>query len=906
MKRLLLACFSFLGRGLPCELREACLHEMKADFAACLDEAERHRGAPGLLWAGLRGLADLLFGLVRERWVAWRGYAWERARRRPRLTMGEKMMTWIRELRLATRALVRRPGFSGIGMVTLGVGIGATVAIFTLVNAIVIQPLPYPESDRIVELRHHAPALDLPDLNASPGLLGFYADNASAFEALAGVGAGGMNLTGTDRPERIQAVFASPDFFSVFRTDVRQGRVFDETDVVVEGPQRVGLLTDGGLQALFGGAPDVVGRTVELDGATVEIIGVLPASFRPPDDSEAHFVLPLYVDPQGEFGEFGMRGYARLAAGMSLEGAQVQVGQLQQRIPERWPDLTAEGLESFGWSASVRTLKEAVVGDARSTLLIVLGTVSFVLLIACSNVANLFLVRAESRQKELAVRAAMGADRRRIAGSFFSESLVMGVGGGLLGIVIAGVGVEVLTTVGGDDLPRLHEIGITPTVLAFAGLLSLAAGLFLGMIPALGLSGTGSAGILRGNRTSTAGRNRHRARNLLVTTQLALALVLLVGSGLMVRSLVAMNRMDLGFDSGPTLVVGLSVGANLSAEEAARFYQAAIDEAGALPGVVSAGFGGAVPLFSTSSSGGSFSVQGEPEDDETIPEVSLYRAVGPGYMESLGYRLLEGRAMGRADWETPVPALWVNEHFRDAFLDGEALGKWITWIDAPEEPVYAEIVGVFAQTREFRVTDDPMGFALVPMVSTDWVEPDTGSGFLIVRGAPGSDVTSLTPSIRAMLNRLNPNVPITTAQSMEEITRASMADRALTMSLLSIAAAVALFLGMIGLFGVVSYVVGQRTREIGIRMALGAEASDVGGMVLRQGVRVVAVGVGVGLLGSLLASRLLASLLFEVTARDPLTFVVAPLLLVAVSLLATWLPARKAARVDPLTALRAE
>ena len=878
---------------------------MLDDLAGVLDREAAQAGVWATFWAGLQALGDLAVCLVRERSVAVRGYSWERDRRRRNtVTNVEKGMMMMRELRLAARALLRRPGFTGIGVVTLGLGIGATVAIFTLVNAIVLQPLPYEESDRIVEIMHHAPALDLPELNNSAGTIGFYEENATVFEGIVGTGRSGMNLTGFERPERVQVFLASPSFFDVFRVRPSQGRAFVDSDILGDEPPRVVLVTDRGLTTLFGGARDVVGRTVELDGSTAEIIGVLPASFRPSGNEETHFVAPLFLDPDGEFGEFGIRGFARLADGTSLAAAEAQVQALQARVPEFFEGLTAEGLAQFGWGASLRTLKDAVIGDSRGTLLIVLGTVSFVLLIACLNVANLFLVRAESRQKELAVRAAMGAGARRIAGTFLSESLVLGLAGGVLGVLIAYGGVSLLTSMGSQDLPRLHEVAVTPGVLAFAAVLSVVAGVFLGAIPAFRYGRLGSAGILRGNRTSTDGAARFRTRNIMVITQLALALVLLVGSGLMVRSLSAMNRMDLGFDGENTLVVGLSVGAGLTEEDAARFYQSATDEAAALPGVLSAGFGQSVPVISENSSGGSFNVEGEPEDDEAIPEVSLFRPVGPGYMESLGYRLVEGRTMERADWESQVPAVWINTHFRDAFLDGEGLGKRVNWIGNSD--VFAEVVGVFEQTKEFGPSDEARGFALIPMVTTNWVESETDGGFLVVRGAPGTDVRALTPAVRGIVSRLNPNVPITTVQSMDEIIRASMADRAITMTLLSIAAGVALFLGMIGLFGVISYVVGQRTREIGIRMALGAESGEVGAMVLRQGVGVIAAGVLLGLVGAFAMTRLLGSLLYEVSATDPLTFVAAPLILVAVSMLATWVPARRASRIDPRSALRAE
>ncbi len=545
-----------------------------------------------------------------------------------------------------------------------------------------------------------------------------------------------------------------------------------------------------------------------------------------------------------------------------------------------------------------------MVGDAASTLLIILGTMSFVLLIACANVANLFLVRAEGRQKELAIRAAMGAGRSEVARTFLSESVVLGIAGGLLGMSIAWGGVELLLAKGPQDLPRISEVGITWPVLGFAGGISVLAGLLLGAIPMSRYAGKGFAGILRdGSRGSTDSRSRHRARNLLVMTQLAMALILLVGSGLMYRSFEALQRIDLGFDPEDVLTVGLSVGEGMERVDAANFYQSVIDRAGVLPGVALAGFSGNVPLRGSNSSGGSFRIEDAPRDEGAIPPVALYRAMAPGYMESVGMQLVEGRAMTRSDWESGIPVIWVNEELRDTHLGGQALGRRIRW---EEEAQYAEIVGVFKNTREFGVTDDKRAFALLPMVTADWPEPSIQGGFLTLKLNEGADVGSLVSSVREIVLGLNSSVPVTATQMLEDVVAESMSSRSLTMALLGIATVLALFLGTIGLFGVISYVVSQRTREIGVRMALGAESGAVSAMVVRQGAGVVLGGIILGLIGAFGLTRVLGSLLYDVSATDPVTFILAPVLLIAVSLLATWLPARKASRVDPLKALRAE
>lgn len=450
---------------------------------------------------------------------------------------------------------------------------------------------------------------------------------------------------------------------------------------------------------------------------------------------------------------------------------------------------------------------------------------------------------------------------------------------------------------------------MTPRVLMFAGVVSISSGLLLGVIPMVRYAGRGfSAMLTDGNRTSTDGRGRHRARNVLVMSQLALALVLLVGSGLLFRSFAAIQRIDLGFDPANKVVIGVSVGQNMPRGEAAEFYQAVIDRAGALPGVVAAGFTSGAPLSTGNAAGGSFQIEGEDRPENAPPRVALYQAVTEGYVEAMDLRLVEGRPMNPYEWQSDVRGVWVNTYVRDVHLDGEALGKRITWGAGDDEnPLYAEIVGVYEEWKVFDVTEERAGFALLPMMVPGWDAPGLTGGELVIETAEGMDPASVVPAVREIVANLNPAVPLTTALTMDEIVSRSMADRSITLVLLAIATVVAVFLGALGLFGVISYVVGQRRREIGVRMALGAESTNVAGMVVRQSVPVVGGGIVLGLVGAFALSRLLGTLLYtEVSATDPLTFVMAPLLLLAVSLLATWIPARSAARIDPIEALRME
>ncbi len=811
-------------------------------------------------------------------------------------------MSWLIELRQAARALARRPGFSGAAVLTLALGIGANVAIFAVVNTVLLRPLPYPDSDRIVALRHHAPGLDLPELESSQGMQNFYREDADFFAALAAFGTPDRNLVGGPRPERVELGAVTPEIFDVLRVQPVMGRPFNQGDVA-EGAAPVVLLMDAAWRSRFGSDPDVVGRTIELDGVVTEIVGVMPRGFAFPSVG-AVALEPMRIDPHGPFGTFGLPAIARIADGLSVADAQSRATELQARIPEYFPDLTAEFLRQAGWTVTVQRFQDRIVGkDVADALWIVLGTVGVVLLIACANVANLFLVRAESRQKELAVRAAMGAGVWRIAAGFLAEAVLLGVAGGALGVAFAWAGIELLAANGPAALPRVHELGMDATTFGFASALSVVTALTLGAFPLVRYGGGRLARALRdGGRGTTDGRARHRTRNVLVAGQLALALVLLVGSGLMLRSFQALRTIDPGFDGRDVLTVGMSLVEGADNAEAARFHQEVADRVATLPGILDVGLTSLVPLGRGSANGGSFYVEGIERSDEELPPVSMYKVIAADYLASMGQELLEGRTLDRDDWQDgAAPVMLVNASFRDRFLGGEALGKGIRW---DEEGTYARIVGVVADARERSIREAPGPWAYLPMRVADWGYPNLSWMYVLVRSAPGVAVP--VEAIREIVTELDPTVPITSVRSMQEVTAAAIAGTSFTMVLLAIAAGVALFLGAVGLFGVISYVVSQRTREIGVRVALGAKREDIRGLVFQQGAWVAASGVVLGLGGAAALTRLMRSVLFQVSPVDPISFVVAPALLLVVAVSATWLPARRASRVDPVVALRAE
>jgi predicted permease len=904
--------YALLLRLMPKQYRAAFGPESMVDLREILLEAERFQGET-VVGTTLRACFDLTIRLPGEWWAALQPEPARSGRGVPygRPGIGERLMNVFRELKLAARTLAKRPGFTGVAIITLALGIGANVAIFSIVNAVLLQPLPYADSDEIVEFRHHAPGLDLPELSNSPGMIAFYREYADYYSSIAVYGRGQSNLTGGDEAARVDIVAFEPDMLQLLQVQPLMGRPFNPDDGTEDGGN-VALLAYDTWESRFGRDPSVMGRMIEVDGTPLEVVGVMPEDFAFPAQG-VDVYRPLWVDPDGAFGEFGMNAVARLSPEVSVEAAQARSTELIQRMPEFFPELQQEFLDQAGFGVTVRTLRDSIVVDVESTLWIILGTVAFVLLIACANVANLFLVRAESRQKEMAVRAAMGAGRKSVAASFLSESLILGIGGGLVGVLFASGSVEWLLSIA--DLPRAAEVSVGPSSLGLAALLSVVAGLSFGAIPMTRYVGTRFAAVLRdGGRANTAGRQRNRARNFLVATQLALGLVLLVGSGLMLRSFAELRAVELGIEPDGVLTVGLNRNRGEDPEISAQFFADAAERVRSLPGVQTVGLTTNIPLASGNSNGGSFYIESQPRLDDELPPVALYRAIGPGYFASLGIPIVEGRDIERADWEESRRVMWINQDFANTFFDGNAIGQRIGWgleTDEDDQPVadaaWAEIVGIVGDVREFGLADEDLRpNAYAPFLSESVSSLEIQTAYLTIKAADGQDPAELTAGVREAVRDLAPGVPITATRTMDEIVSEAMESTSVTMIVLAVATAMALFLGAIGLAGVISYVVGQRTREIGVRVALGAQTGDVSRMILRQSMLVTAGGTLLGLFGAFALTRLMEALLFEVSTTDPVTFITAPVVLVAVSFLATWFPVRRAARVDPMEALRSE
>lgn len=896
--------YTWLTRLLPDALYREYGRDMIADFAA-VARASHCQGGSARVWRALaRASWDVVRGGASEWWV-------ERFARRPamvsgvpaeRMKIGDEMVNWLQEFRLAARSLAQRPGFTLTVVLTLALGIGANVAIFTIVNSILIRPLPYPESEQIVWIRHHAPGIQLPVLENSPGTLAVYEDHARSFSALAAVRQGQRNLAGGREPARIDVVETTPSLFDVLRVRPLLGRALVDDDAR-PGAASVAVLTHGAWSVYFGRSPDVIGRMVQLNDVTTEIVGVMPASYAYPSPETAA-LLPFQPDRREGFGSFGIGGMARLAPGTGLAAAQQEVTALQSRIPELFPDdVPQEFLDGIGWSASVRTLRDTAVEDAQTALWIVLGTVGFLLLVACASVANLFLVRAEARQREIGIRMALGAARGRIAATFLYESVLVGVAGGVWGTVAALLAVRALVAAGPSQLPRLQEISIDGTVLLFAALVSIGAGLIFGVLPLARQMTRPLFGLVSASRGHTAGVERQRARKLLIVTQIALALVLLTGAGLMLRSLHRLRAVDPGFAADDVLTVGISYGMQRSKDEAALLTRQVLDQVRALPGVVSAGATNALPLDpSADNNGGSFYIQSRPREEGALPPVAMYAIVTDGLHETMRTRLLEGRALERSDEEHQRRVMLVNRTFARLFLDGNAVGERISFA-GQADTAWHEIVGVVADVRTFGLREDVRAMAYLPITT-----PVTGARptVMSVVARTSGDPTALAPQVREIVRRVQPDVPLTSARTMRNITGAALAETSFMVMILCVAALVALVLGAVGLYGVIGYVVSQRTKEIGVRIALGAVPANVRRMVLVQGLGLAGIGAAIGIAGAVLLSQLLEAVLFEVDSRDPATFIVVATVLLAVSALATYMPARRASRVSPLEALRAE
>jgi len=822
------------------------------------------------------------------------------------------MDSLFRHVRAALRKLRRSPTFTAITIVTLAIGIGANSAIFSVVHAVLIQPLPYSEPGRLVGVWHTAPGISDDPFVLALNTFVFYRQQNRVFEDMGVYASSAASLTGSEMPEEVAATEVTASIFPILRVAPQLGRGFS-AEQERPGAEPAVVLSHGLWTRRFGADPQILGQPIQVDGVARTVVGVMPPDFHFPA-AATQLWLPIEIDtanPDRSYWRYTC--IARLRPGIGLATAGAELSAVVKRLSEIYPDPEgmARFIETNGMAAAVHPLQDDVVGEVSGVLRILLGSVGVILLIACANVANLFLARAEGRRQEVALRTALGAGRGTVAGAFLTESTILALAGGALGLGLAAAAIRVFTALAPPGIPRLHEVGIDGPVLAFTLVISLFSSLLFGVMPALRRLPSPALALKEGGRhaSGTGGRARHRARNLLVVAQLTLALVLSTGSGLMVRSFQKLRNVEPGFDSAGLLTLRLPLpeADYPGSAETVAFYQEVLERIRALPGVESAGAASGLPLT------GGGNMLGHTFEDFPIPageHQTNYRTVltVPGYFETLGIPLLAGRPFESADLEQPG-AVWVSASLANRFWPGQSpIGKRVISIPPAAGGVWYTIAGVVGDVRFESLEEEAtqiIYYPLAPLSLGADAEPLFNSTLdLAIRTSVPP--TSLTRAVSSAVWSIDASLPVADVRTMEEIVTQASARTAFTMLLLVIAAGVALVLGAVGLYGVISYLVSQRTQEIGVRMALGADRGRVSRMVLRQGLVLALVGLSFGLAGAFAVTRLLTSVLYGVSPTDPLTFGSVSLLLLAITLLASYLPARRAAAVQPLEALRHE
>jgi len=802
--------------------------------------------------------------------------------------------------------------FTAITLLTLALGIGANTAIFSVVNGVLLRPLPYRDPARLVALWHTAPGLNIKELNMAPANYFTYRERGRAFEDIGLYTGGSVSVTETGEPERLHCLWLTDGTLPILGVHPLLGRIFtryDDTD----GSPRTAVLTYGYWQRRFAGSPSAIGKQIVLDGDRYEIIGVLPRSFWFLDPEPA-LVLPLQFNRNKTvLGNFSYRGIARLKPGVTIASANADIGRLLPIWAATFPPppgISVKLFEDARLMPSVRPFRQDVVGDIGDVLWVLMGTIGAVLLIACANVANLLLVRAEGRQHELAIRSALGAGRGRIARELLLESVVLGLAGGVLGLGVAFATLRLLIAIGPTSLPRLHEITIDPVVLGFAFLVSLLAGGLFGILPVWKYSGVRlNMGLRESGRTVSQTRERHRARAVLVVIQVALALVLLIGSGLMIRTFQALRRVQPGFTRPAeilTLSVSVPAGQVKEEERVVRMDQDMLAGLARIPGVESAALTSSLPMTGDRSNDILFA-DDHPNAEGQVPPIRAYIFISPGYFRTIGDPIVAGRDLTWADVYGFRNVALVSENLAREYWQNpaRAIGKRIR--EGSKDP-WREIVGVVGNTYNDGVNEKPPAIAYWPIMMKHFWGED-----MFVRRASSFAIRSTRTGSAAFLNEVrqavwsvSPNSPVASVATLGEIYSKSMARTSFTLVMLAIAGGMALILGLVGIYGVISYSVSQRRREIGIRMALGARQSEVNRMFVRHGLMLAAVGVAFGLAAAAGLTRLISSMLFGVSAADPSTYALMSAGLVAAAVLASYLPARRAGAVNPIETLRAE
>ena len=806
------------------------------------------------------------------------------------------------DIQFGVRMLIKNPGFTVVSVLALALGIGANTAIFSVVNAVLLRPLPYKDADRLVHvLRTQPPIMRGPI--SRPDFLEWQAQQ-KVFQAIAAYYFETFNLTGTDEAERVSGVRVTEDFFSLFGIAPAQGRFFLPSDDQA-GSGRVAVISDGMWKRRFGADPQLIGKTITLNGEAYTVLGVAPPIFNFPGRSEIWTPAMLAQDKR-QRGSNYLKVIARLKDGVSPGQAQAQMNQITAVLAQQYPE------NDTNLTVTIASLLEDQVRGIRSVLLILLGAVAFVLLIACANVANLLLARATGRQKEIAVRTALGASRWRIMRQLLTESVLLSLLGGGLGILLAMWGINVLVALAPSTIPRVKEVYLDQWVLGFTLLVSIITGIIFGLAPAWQVSRTNLNEVLKEGTRGAATLSPHRAllRRVLVIAEIALSLVLLVSAGLLIESIRRLTEVNPGFDPQNLLTANISFPrAPLSAEDeteageakqtqqAANFIAEVQGRISSLPGVQAVGAINDLPVSGQGSVNGDFNIEGRPQFKAGEAPVAEYRLITPDYFRAIGIPLLKGRIFtGEEGTQSPIRIL-INETLAKRFFPGEdALGKRLIVMDGKPH----EIIGIVGDARQWGLDQPPD-----PEIYFSYAQIGFGGGTTLVVRA-NVEPSSLSDGVRRAVREVSKDAPVYSVKTMKQVVETSTAQRRFNTVLMTSFAAVALLMATIGLYGVISYSVAQRTQEIGIRMALGAQAGNVLRMVIWNGFKLALFGVILGLLASLAITRVLASLLYGVSATDPFILLGGSIFLSLIALLACYIPARRATKIDPMIALRYE
>jgi predicted permease len=791
--------------------------------------------------------------------------------------------SFLLDLKHGLRMQLRSPGFALMAILTLALGVGAATAIFSVVNGVVLRPLPFRDPDRLVQIfETNSQSNEFATSEAN------FLDMRSRSQALADVAAireDSRNVDSDGEPEQLAVGSVSANFFSLLGVQPALGIGFEPGDDAPGRPAARIVLTDALWRTRFAGNRQIVGTTLRLDGQAYEIVGVLPPGFDFPDQRRAY--VPLGANPAISRSQHLLTPLGRLAPGVSLAQARADLGALAAHLAQEYPE------SNKGWGMRVELLRDIIVGpNVARTVWVLWAAVMLLLAVACVNVANLLMARAMTRQHEITVRVALGASRRRLLSQLVAESLPLAAGGGALGVLLAWRAVDLLRRLGVGDVPRLEEIAIDGRVLAFAALAAAACAFLFGLAPMLQLSASELRPAIAGGRATT-GRAGRRAADVLVAAQMALALVLLVGAGLMMKSFFALTRVDPGFRTDHVLQVGVALSpAAYKPPQMIQIYRAIDEELAALPGVDAVG-GISIAPESGNNTYTRFLLADRPQrDDEFI--MANWRSPTAGYFRALGIPLVRGRMVNPADYDLESRAALVNQTAARRWWPGaDPIGKMLT--PAARKELHYTVVGVVGDVRD--VSLDAAPDATVYMTGRNW---PTMTFMVHTAGDP----MSLATAVRDRVHRVNPNIPVTLA-TLDQALATSIAQPRFAGTILALFAGVALTLAMMGIFGVISFAVAQQTREIGVRMALGARRGDIVRMVVRHGLLLAAAGVVAGLAGAVAATRVLASLLYAVGATDPAVFAAVTLLLALVALGASLLAARRATAIDPMVAMRA-